>query len=141
LGRLLADIKRRCLHFNKYDLHERWRPLKISLDKRPVNVFFGNGVDKCIRRVPDPQNTHSALLLLEALSIYKQHYGSVFPMPRRYAVDGEDKHLYPPHLHGYKMGDIVANMVARGTWLKDPYRAQFIELGVIPPEREVSLQF
>ena len=102
LGQLLADIKRRCLHFNKYDLHERWK---------------------------------------QALSIYKQHHGSVFPMPRNYRVDSKVQHLYPPHLHGFKLKYNLRQVLDQGNWLKDPYRAQFIELGVIPPEREVRLQF
>jgi hypothetical protein len=87
----------------------------------------------------DPNAEHRAMMLLEALSFYKQHYGAIFPMSRYYRINEKEQHLYPPHLHGYKLHSVAFSVLTHGSWLKDPYRQEFIKIGLVPPEHKVSM--
>lgn len=86
----------------------------------------------------DPQYPH-VLLLIEAITIYKQIYPDRDNrhIPQIYRIVGREKEHYPSHLHGFNLGSSVMNLLSRGYWVRDPHRSVFIELGIIPPENEV----
>jgi hypothetical protein len=149
LGEMLADIKKRCLYFTVFDLYERWRPLGIRLNRRAYTKFqsqdsdmddsiVSKGVHVSNIQRNDPKAKHRAVMLLEALSIYKQHYGSLFSMPYDYCINEKEQHLYPPHLHGFRLSGIAGHVLQRCDWMKDPYGKELIKIGLVPPTDEVS---
>ncbi len=86
----------------------------------------------------DPQYPH-VLLLIEAITIYKQIYPDRDNrhIPQIYRIVGREKEHYPSHLHGFNLGSSVMNLLSRGYWVREPHRSVFIELGIIPSENEV----
>ncbi len=125
LGEMLADIKRRCLYFNRQDILKRWRKLGIMFDIAIHTKVLEDG------RIMNVSN-----VVVEALTIYKQYCGHIY-VPLLFKIDGDKCYYYPKHLHGMNLGSDVHCIRKSAIYVNKTSRPQLEALGVIPALNEV----
>jgi hypothetical protein len=163
LGKILDQIKQRRLHFTCTDVRERWRKLGIKFsrfDSVPKNAnddvltipgaqnAIGKlsihniaDVDSSMKSNENEVNSNSNRSapnfhkFLEAVLYHKEifNHTNISLVCKLRKEDG-----FPEHLDGYNLGRKLNYIRSSASWMRGAYKEKLIELGLVPPESEVS---
>lgn len=160
LGKILEQIKLRRLHFTCIDVRERWRKLGIKFARDEVLHNKESKLNdeefrkKILARIPSTEilpapsstkskeggeasdrNLRNFNQFVEAFLQYKEIFGNS-DVPQVYSIRKEDG--FADHLVGYKLGRKLNYITSSASWMRGTYKDKLIELGIVPPESEVS---
>ncbi len=152
LGKILDQIKQRKLFFTSIDVRERWRKLGIKFERdnnvtvpciiRTLSVDDEAPCNKTTESIlsygsdiSDKHSIKSFNQFVEAFLLYKKVFHNC-EVPQLYTVRKEDG--FPDHLIGYKLGRRLNHIRSSASWMRGSFKIKIVELGIIPPEREVS---